>query len=144
MAWDRFLAGLLSSRSAQELERAEAEKRRWQRQFSATRRRPRDSHALAERIELLEADVARLSLMAMTLTEVVVRAGLLTREQLQAVAAEIDLLDGKADGMLHPDVLRPQETASITDPSTGGQAAPPTTPPRGAEQPRRRPSRTRR
>jgi hypothetical protein len=65
---------------------------------------------LADRVEQLEDDLGRMTLFAHALAETCVRHGLLTREQIAAVAGEIDMADGQADGKLDPATLRPEAT----------------------------------
>lgn len=72
-----------------------------------------------ERTEQLEEDLARAVLMIHTLIEACVRKGVFTREEVAAVAHEIDLFDGIADGKLDPTVVRP----SPPPPPEGPEAA---------------------
>lgn len=65
------------------------------------------SQSEADRIADLEDDVARLTLVTMTMMEMFVRKGIATREELSALVAEIDELDGELDGKLDPSALRP-------------------------------------
>ncbi len=48
-------------------------------------------------------------LLIHTLAEACIAKGVFTREEIAQAAAEIDLLDGTADGKLDPAVVRPQE-----------------------------------
>lgn len=80
----------------------------------ARERHAEEDHALSEleserdaRIADLEDDVARLTLVTMTMMEMIVRKGIATREELSALVAEIDGLDGEPDGKLDPSALRP-------------------------------------
>ena len=61
----------------------------------------------ADRAAQLEDDLARAVLMIHTLVEACVRKGVFTREEIAQVSAQIDLLDGTADGQLDPAVVRP-------------------------------------
>jgi hypothetical protein len=63
------------------------------------------SHARArasQSVETLEENLSRALLLVHSLTEALVRKGLVTREEIAAVASQLDMLDGKADGMLAP------------------------------------------
>ena len=63
------------------------------------------SHARAratESVETLQENLSRALLLVHSLTEALVRKGLVTREEIAAVASQLDVLDGKADGMLAP------------------------------------------
>ena len=63
------------------------------------------SHARAratESVETLQENLSRALLLVHSLTEALVRKGLVTREEIAAVASQLDMLDGKADGMLAP------------------------------------------
>lgn len=73
--------------------------------------------AAEDRIADLEDDVARLTLVTMTMMEMLVRKGIATREELSALVAEIDALDGELDGKLDPSALRP--APEDTEPSAG-------------------------
>lgn len=64
--------------------------------------------AAADRVELLEDDLARALLVIHTLTEACIQRGVFTREELHQMAAEVDMFDGVADGKLDPAVIRPQ------------------------------------
>ena len=56
----------------------------------------------ADRVEALDENLSRALLLVHSLTEALVRKGLLTREEIAAVADQLDLLDGRADGKLAP------------------------------------------
>ena len=63
------------------------------------------SHARAratESVETLEENLSRALLLVHSLTEALVRKGLVTREEISAVASQLDMLDGKSDGKLGP------------------------------------------
>ena len=62
----------------------------------------------ADRMDLLEDDLARALLVIHTLTEACIQRGVFTREELNQMAAQVDLWDGVADGKLDPAVIRPQ------------------------------------
>ena len=54
----------------------------------------------SENIEALEENLSRALLLIHSLTEALVRKGLMTREEIAAVASQLDMLDGQADGKL--------------------------------------------
>ena len=87
-------------------------------------RKEEDAEVTA-RINELEADVGRLALVVVTLTETIVRKGVATREELRTLVSEVDVLDGAADGKFDPAALRP---AKAETPPT----EPPTEPPSAA------------
>ena len=63
------------------------------------------AHAKAratDSIEILEENLSRALLLVHSLTHALVRKGLVTREEIAAVAAQLDMLDGQADGKLAP------------------------------------------
>lgn len=60
------------------------------------------------RLTELEDDLARATLLIHTLTEACLRQGVFSEQEIAAVAAEIDLFDGVADGKLDPAVVRPR------------------------------------
>lgn len=62
---------------------------------------------LSERLDTLEEDFRRLTLIALSLCEACVRQGAVSREQLQAATASLDQLDGKLDGQLDPRSIWP-------------------------------------
>jgi hypothetical protein len=100
---------------------------RWKARFRAqqrdlARQRGAEESGAAARIRVLEEDVARLALMCTTLTEVVMRKGLLSREELREIAAEIDAIDGSIDGMLDPAALRPAPAQESAEPAGGAPA----------------------
>lgn len=57
---------------------------------------------MTESLETLQENLARALLLVHSLTEALVRKGLVTREEIAAVAAQLDMLDGQADGKLSP------------------------------------------
>lgn len=109
--WDVRRAGLTAALEA---------KRKAQQGATKT---PGESRPTAEgaRIADLEGDVARLTLVTMTMMEMVIRKGIATREELSALLAEIDVLDGRRDGKLPRSALRP--TTKSTEPAGGGAPA---------------------
>ena len=59
------------------------------------------SHARAratESVETLEENLSRALLLVRALTEALVRKGRVTREEVAAVASQLDMLDGRAGG----------------------------------------------
>jgi hypothetical protein len=70
------------------------------------------------RIDELEDDLGRLTLLVHALAEACVRKGMLTRPEIAALVDELDLLDGRADGKLdlpapgEPGEARPQRPAT--------------------------------
>ena len=61
----------------------------------------------AQRIAQLEDDLARAALVIHSLVEVCIRQGVFTADEIARVTAEVDLLDGVADGKLDPATTRP-------------------------------------
>lgn len=68
------------------------------------RQRARDDSSarahISDRVDALEDALERALLLVQALGETCVRKGVLSREEIAAVVAEIDLLDGQADGKL--------------------------------------------
>ena len=101
MGWTRYL--MHDFLTAHELNRIDD---------AAKRRRQIASSARADlrgRVEDLEDDLARMALLVHGLVEACVRKGALTREEISAVMAEVDLADGVADGKLDPATQRPAD-----------------------------------
>lgn len=74
--------------------------------------------ALVDRVASLEDDLGRALLLLHTLAETCLRAGVMSREQLSQIAAELDRADGVEDGKLDPSTLRSDEeptTATSTE-----------------------------
>jgi hypothetical protein len=92
MGWTRYL--LHDYYTAKELDRIDDHMRRIR---SSSTRSAGDAR---ERIEELEDDLGRLTLLVHAMAEACVRKGVLSRDEIMAVADEIDLLDGTADGKL--------------------------------------------
>ena len=67
-----------------------------QREASYARARATDT------VETLQENLSRALLLVHSLTEALVRKGLVTREEIAAVADQLDMLDGRADGKLAP------------------------------------------
>ncbi len=108
MGWTRYL--LHDYYTAKELDRIDERMRRIR---SSNARSAGDAR---ERIEELEDDLGRLSLLVHALAEACVRQGVLSREQITSIADEIDLLDGCADGKLAPSSLRDPDERRPTRP----------------------------
>ncbi len=53
-------------------------------------------------LETVQDNLARALLLVHALTETLVRKGILTREEIAAVADQLDMLDGQLDGKLTP------------------------------------------
>jgi len=96
MSWLRGVARSLSGK------RYESPKERLARlqeaRFQANVRR-------RSRVDELEDELARATLFIQTLIEACLKRGVFSREELQQVAREVDLLDGVADGRLDPSAL---------------------------------------
>ena len=107
MSWTRYLCHDFFT--AQELNRMEDRVRRM-RSSSA-----RSDTNLRNRIDELEDDLGRLSLLTHALAEACVRKGIFNREEISSIADELDLLDGRADGRLDPEALHgPNEQRSTS------------------------------
>ena len=74
--------------------------------------------ALVDRVRDLEDDLARALLLLHGLTETCIRAGVLSKEQLAEISAELDKADGVLDGKLDPATLRPEHEATSPETST--------------------------
>ncbi|MCH2123755.1 MAG: hypothetical protein MK165_03125 [Pirellulaceae bacterium] len=99
----------------QEIERCEQEMRDLRRKSS------RQRATLHDEIDEVNDDLARTVLLLHALVQACLRKGLLTREDITAVATELDLKDGVQDGKLNPQLARPpQERASDRPPSVEG------------------------
>ncbi len=61
-----------------------------------------------DRVAMLEDDLARALLVIHTLTEACIQRGVFTRDELNQMAAQVQMWDGAADGKLDPSVIRPQ------------------------------------
>jgi hypothetical protein len=62
---------------------------------------------LVDRVNQLEDDLSRTLLLLQALTETCIAKGVLTREELAAMAEQVDLSDGVADGKLDLQTIRP-------------------------------------
>jgi hypothetical protein len=60
-----------------------------------------------DRVNQLEDDVSRALLLLQALTETCIAKGVLTRDELAAMAEQVDLSDGVADGKLDLQTIRP-------------------------------------
>jgi hypothetical protein len=110
MGWTRYL--LHDYYTAKELDRID-ERMRSMRSSSA-----RSAGDARERVEELEDDLGRLTLLVHALAEACVRKGVLSRDEIAAVADDIDLLDGCADGKLAPSSLRDPDSRRESRPQS--------------------------
>jgi hypothetical protein len=97
MSWTRYF--LHDYFTAKELDRIDHNLRRLRSS------RARSDSELRDRIDELEDDLARLTLLVHAMAETCVRKGLLSRKEISRMADELDLLDGCADGKLDPGAL---------------------------------------
>ena len=67
--------------------------------------------SMNKRINELEDQLARITLLCRTLSDVVVRKGIVALDELVAIMDEIDLDDGVADGQVTPERKRPKVTS---------------------------------
>ena len=75
---------------------------------TARRRRTalqRQQVQLEQRVDELEEDLERVTLLLRALADVCVRKGIVTKDELAAVARELDAEDGVVDGRSSPDLL---------------------------------------
>jgi hypothetical protein len=86
-------------RMEQEVRRLRDDARRSQRGGGSSR------EDLQSEIDVLHANFARALLLLQSLTTTLLRKQLITREELQAVVRELDLLDGQPDNQLDPAAL---------------------------------------
>ena len=99
MSWTRYLLhDFWTAREFNELEASQRSSRRSARQHRSNAARARKE--LQERIEELEQDLGEATLLLRTLADLCVEEGVLTAEQLQAKAKELDALDGVIDGRM--------------------------------------------
>ena len=61
---------------------------------------------LQDDLAVIHADLARVALIATAVAHAVVRKGVLTPAELDAIAADVDAIDGVMDGALDPAALR--------------------------------------
>lgn len=74
------------------------------------RARTADARAdVVDRVATLEDNLGRVLLLLSALSETCISKGVVTREELAAMAEQVDLDDGIADGKLDPTILRPEE-----------------------------------
>ena len=104
MSWTRYL--FHDFFTAKELNRIDANAER-RRRLASTER-----IGIRQRFTDTEDDVGRLALLVHALAEACVRKGVLTREEIAAMVAEVDLLDGAKDGKLDPAALRSDDRQS--------------------------------
>ncbi|MCA9179272.1 MAG: hypothetical protein KDB14_32660 [Planctomycetales bacterium] len=94
MTWSRyFLNDYFTAREFDEVDK---------RIRTQARARAAGNREMRERIEELEEENARLALLLRALTELSVRKGLFSQQELQAVTREVDLWDGSEDGRYGP------------------------------------------
>lgn len=62
-----------------------------------------------ERFDALETQLGRVTMLVRALTELGLRKGAFTREELEQAMLEADLSDGATDGALDPDLSMPGE-----------------------------------
>ena len=84
-----------------------------------SRRRSRGARrrriAMSNRIDAIEDDVGYLSLVLASLIETVEEKGVITRDELRAVVARFDQIDGVEDGKLDVNYLREPPEGNETD-----------------------------
>jgi len=73
---------------------------------------------LVDRVNQLEDDLSRTLLLLQALTEACIAKGVLTREELAAMAEQVDLSDGVADGKLDLQTIRPPAVEGEVDETT--------------------------
>jgi len=73
---------------------------------------PPPSVTVADRVAQLEDDLARAVLLIHTLVEACIERGVFSREEIAAVAEQVDLFDGVADGKLDPSAVRQRAAQS--------------------------------
>ncbi|REJ93184.1 MAG: hypothetical protein DWQ35_10930 [Planctomycetota bacterium] len=79
-----------------------------ERKLRRMRRQANNStNELVDRVEQLEDDFGRALLLLITLADLCVQKGVLTRKEIADMAEQLDLSDGTADGKLDPEVMRP-------------------------------------
>lgn len=94
MSWTRYL--LHDYFTAREFNRLDDDRRR--RAWADRRARVRTNDRIAE----LEGDLASLAQLSRALVEACLSKGVVTREELAALADKLDELDGVKDGRLDP------------------------------------------
>jgi hypothetical protein len=111
MSWDTifddfFEVPFSPRRQSQMLRRLDAEVERLRASDRVTRRDESASQSdLRAEVEVLHPNFARSLLLLQALTTTLLRKQLITREELQALIKEIDLLDGEPDSSLDPAAL---------------------------------------
>ncbi len=107
MGWTRYL--LHDFWTARELDRIDQE------MYARRRTEQRGRIELRQRVEELEDDLGRVALLARALAEACLQKGLLTRNEIAAMATKVDTADGVQDGKLDP-----RRLSSPPDESAGG------------------------
>ena len=93
-------------------ERLEELRRRNRRRLARkARRAARQEDVIREELDNTEADLGRVLLLAMTVNRLFLQKSLMTSEELAAVARKLDLADGRVDGKLDPNRVRPMAAA---------------------------------
>ena len=103
MSWTRYM--FHDFYTAKEFNRMDDRLRRMRMQSGASRAN------LLDRVDELEDDLCRMSLILHAVVEASVNKGVLTREEISDMVEQIDLLDGQADGKLDPAALDPSREA---------------------------------
>ena len=99
MGWMRYLVH--DFWTASELDRIDRE------MYARRRTEQRGRIELRQRVEELEDDLGRVALLARALAEACLQKGILTRNEVAAMASKVDLADGVQDGQLDPRRLSP-------------------------------------
>lgn len=68
-----------------------------------------DLRSILAAIDQLEVDIGRTLLKVQAIVAVLEEKGLVATDELASKAAELDAIDGKQDGILHPAVFRTEE-----------------------------------
>lgn len=71
-----------------------------------------DLRSILSAIDQLEVDVGRALLKVHAIADALEEKGLVTTDELAARARELDSMDGKMDGILHPSLFRTEEEQS--------------------------------
>ena len=101
MSWTRYL--IHDFWTAREFNRRDAERRSSSRSTRRRLRRAAQREAEhAERIEQLEQDLGEVALLTRTLADLCIQKGLLTADEVAAMAERLDAADGTIDGRITP------------------------------------------
>lgn len=96
-----FLHDFFTARELNAIEDRESRRNRRERQQRRSDR---------QRVEDLESELARVTMLARALAQACLARGVLTREELSAALVAADLADGVQDGGLDPEVALPGES----------------------------------